>query len=231
VWGRDGLDFGALHQRLTSTKVRAAELAVAAPATFMAFDVLALDDTDVRPRPLGERRVLLEALMADVRPPLQLTPQTGQLAAAEQWMRDYALAPVGVEGIVAKGMGDPYMPNQRGWVKVKIRDTADALVGAVVGTIERPQRLVLGRLVEGQLRIVGSTGDLRAVQQAEVAALLVLAQEHPWPTKLMLGWGTRERTPIVRVEPLVTVEVLADHAVDAGRWRHTTRFLRTRPDL
>jgi len=47
----------------------------------------------------------------------------------------------------------------------------------------------------------------------------------------MLGWGTRERTPIVRVEPLVTVEVLTDHAVGAGRWRHTTRFLRTRPDL
>jgi hypothetical protein len=64
-----------------------------------------------------------------------------------------------------------------------------------------------------------------------VAAVLVLAEEHPWPTELLLSWGTRERTPIVRVEPLVTVEVLADQAVDAGRWRHTTRFLRTRPDL
>jgi ATP-dependent DNA ligase len=231
VGGRDGLDFGALQQRLTSTKVRAAELAVAAPATFMAFDMLALDDTDVRPRPLRERRVLLEALMADVSPPLQLTPQTVELAEAERWMRDYALAPVGVEGVVAKGAGDPYVPDRRGWVKVKIRDTADALVGAVVGTIERPQRLVLGRLVEGQPRIVGSTHELRPVQQAEVAALLVAADEHPWPAELSLSWGTRDRTPIVRVDPTVTVEVLADQAIDAGRWRHTTRFVRTRLDL
>src|SRR4051794_24340715 len=133
VWGRDGPDFGALHQRMTATRVRAAELAVAAPATFLAFDVLAVDDIDVRPRPLRERRVLLEALMTDVRPPLQLTPQTDDLATAERWMRDYALAPVGVEGVVAKGTADAYLPDQHGWVKVKIRDTADALVGAVVG--------------------------------------------------------------------------------------------------
>jgi ATP-dependent DNA ligase len=49
VWGREGPDFKALHQRMTSTRVRAAELAVAAPATFMAFDVLAVEHTDVRP--------------------------------------------------------------------------------------------------------------------------------------------------------------------------------------
>lgn len=231
VWGRDGMDFGALHQRMTASKVRAAELAVAAPATFMAFDVLAVDDTDVRARPLSERRMLLEALMAEVRPPLQLTPQTYDPVAAGQWMKDYALASVGVEGVVAKGCGDAYLSDQRGWVKVKIRDTSDALVGAVVGALERPQRLVLGRFVNGDLRIVGFIGDLRPAQQDEVAAVLDPTDEHPWPTELSLAWGTRERTPIVRVEPCVTVEVSADRAVDAGRWRHATRFIRTRPDL
>ena len=110
----------------------------------MAFDVLAIENTDVRPRPLRERRLLLEAFMAHARPPLQLTPQTDDLAIAEQWMRGYAFAPVGVEGVVAKGTGDPSVPDQRGSVKVKIRDTADALVGAVVGTVEQPRRLVLG---------------------------------------------------------------------------------------
>lgn len=231
VWGHNGLDFGALHQRMTASKVRAAELAVAAPASFMAFDVLAVADVDVRPRPLTERRMLLEKLMAEVRPPLQLTPQTDDLATAYQWMRDYALAPVGVEGVVAKGGGDGYLPDRRGWVKAKIRDTADALVGAVVGSIEQPQRLVLGRYVDGELRVVGFTGDLRVAHQEEVARLLVAAAEHPWPTELSLVWGSRERTRIVRVEPAVTVEVLADQAVDGGRWRHAARFLRTRPDL
>jgi hypothetical protein len=46
-----------------------------------------------------------------------------------------------------------------------------------------------------------------------------------------LSWGTPERTPIVRVEPTITVEVLADQALDAGRWRHSTRFVRSRLDL
>ena len=74
VRGREGLDFGALHQRMSSTKVRAAELAVAAPATFMAFDLLAVDGLDNRERPLRERRALLERLMTGGRPPMQLTP-------------------------------------------------------------------------------------------------------------------------------------------------------------
>jgi hypothetical protein len=55
-------------------------------------------------------------------------------------MKDYGLAPVGVEGVVAKGAGDPYGPDQRGWVKVKIRDTADALIGAVVGSLDSSTR-------------------------------------------------------------------------------------------
>ena len=69
---------------------------------------------------------MLERLLAGARPPLQLTPQTDNLGVAEQWMKDYGLAPVGIEGVVAKGAGDPYGPDERGWVKVKIRDTADA---------------------------------------------------------------------------------------------------------
>ena len=64
-----------------------------------------------------------------------------------------------------------------------------------------------------------------------MGALLVAAEEHPWQIELALAWGTRERTPIVRVEPTISVEVLADKAVEAGRWRHTTRFVRTRLDL
>jgi hypothetical protein len=46
----------------------------------------------------------------------------------------------------------------RGWVKHKIRDTVEVIVGAVVGTPVSPERLVLGMYdVEGSLSIVGST--------------------------------------------------------------------------
>ena len=60
---------------------------------------------------------------------------------------------------------------------MKIRDTADALVGAVVGSLERPQRLVLGRFVGADLRVVGFTGELKAGQQEELAAGLVVADD------------------------------------------------------
>jgi hypothetical protein len=117
--------------------------------------------------------------LVGARLPLQLTRQTPDLMVADVWMKDYALAPVGVEGVVATGAGDPDRPDQRGWVEVKIRDTADALVVAVVGRLERPTRRVLGRLVEARLQIVGSTRELRPAHQVEFGAVLVAADEHP----------------------------------------------------
>ena len=71
-----------------------------------------------RPRPAAvARRALLEEVMAVVAPPLQLTPQTRDHATAVQWLADYRRAAVGIEGLVAKGRGDPYQPSRRGWGK------------------------------------------------------------------------------------------------------------------
>jgi ATP-dependent DNA ligase len=144
-------------------------------------------------------------------------------------MHDYAVSAVGIEGIVAKGRADPYRPGQRGWVKVKIRETADALVGAVVGSLAQPRRLVLGRIDDaGALHVAGSTHQLQPRQQAEVGALLKPPTEpHPWPATLSLAWGS-DRVEIVHVTPTVQVEVVADAAMDGGRWRHLTRYVRLR---
>jgi ATP-dependent DNA ligase len=169
--------------------------------------------------------------MAAILPPLQLTPQTDDRAVAVTWMEDYARAVVGIEGLVVKGKADPYQPDQRGWVKAKTRETVEALVGAVVGSLDAPRRLVLGRYGEdGELHVAGSTGELTATHRKELASVLVAATSpHPWPTQLMLGWGgSRDKVEVVLVEPTVTVEVLADAARDAGRWRHVTRYVRLR---
>jgi len=121
--------------------------------------------------------------MAAILPPLQLTPQTDDRAVAVTWMEDYARAVVGIEGLVVRGKADPYQPDQRGWVKAKTRETVEALVGAVVGSLDAPRRLVLGRYGEdGELHVAASTGELTATHRKELASVLVAATSpHPCP--------------------------------------------------
>ena len=231
VWREGRLDFAALAPRL-AYRGRRRPPAQLAPAAFLAFDLLAADDADVRGEPLRVRRSLLEQLAETWRPPLQLTPQTADPAQARRWLEEYD---VGVEGLVAKGASQRYLPGQRGWVKLRIHNTQEATVGAVIGPVEQPVRLILG-LVDGagRLRVAGATHPLSSRESAELAAVLVGADDHPWPAELstrQLGRFSREPVAITRVEPTVIVEVEADTAFEHGRWRHLTRYRRLRLDL
>ncbi len=76
VVGRNGLDFDALQQRLHPAASRVAKLAVATPASFVAFDLLAAGGSSLMHEAQAERRSALEALLAPARPPLYLTPAT-----------------------------------------------------------------------------------------------------------------------------------------------------------
>ena len=168
-------------------------------------------------------------------PPIQLVPQSTDRELATRWLADYAAADVGIEGLVVKPLAGRYEPGRRGWIKVKARHTTEAVAAAVTGDLGRPQHLLLGGLTaDGRLRLVGATTRLSAAQRADVAPVLQPpAGSHPWPTELPRGWSgsfIRDRVAITLVEPFV-VEVLADLAVDAHRWRHPVRFLRHRPDL
>src|SRR5215510_10456537 len=55
-----GLDFDALQLRLHPAASRAAKLAKDTPASFVAFDLLAIDGRDLRNEPQAERRRVLE---------------------------------------------------------------------------------------------------------------------------------------------------------------------------
>jgi ATP-dependent DNA ligase len=236
ILGADGrMEFSALQRRLAATRT-AATLASSQPASFVAFDALwAPCVGDLRDRGFAERRSVLERLLADSRPPLQLSPQTTDYDVAAEWMRQYAAAPVGLEGVVAKGLADPYRSDHRGWLKVRVRDTTEAIVGAVTGTLTAPDRLILGRLDDaGALQIVGTTAPLRPRQQAAVGPLLRPPPDdtHPWPTEIPAGrYGSKDRITVQLVEPTLVVEIAADNAYDHGRWRHLTRFIRVRSDL
>lgn len=235
VWGDGRLDFAELQRRLASSAT-ALRRAFSHPASFVAFDLLCADGQDARSSAFRDRRSALEALLADVGPPLQLAPQTTDYDEAQQWMSDYATESHGLEGVVAKGLEQPYRAGKRDWLKVRVRDTVEAIVGAVTGPLTAPGRLILGQYdLAGELVIIGGTSSLRPRQRRAVAELLELPKrEHPWPSELSssrLGRWSRDRHAVIRVEPTLVVEVSADHAVDSKRLRHGATFVRVRPDL
>jgi ATP-dependent DNA ligase len=86
---------------------------MAAAASFVVFDVLAVDGRDLRGMPYRKRRKRLRRLLADARPPLMLMPATRELVAAHTWIQDHTAA--GVEGVMIKHREHGYRPRQRSW--------------------------------------------------------------------------------------------------------------------
>src|SRR3989454_10004830 len=83
------LDFEALQQRIHPAASRVNLLAGETPASFIAFDLLALGDVDLRQRSFAERRALLEEAFAGAAPPIHLTPITRDLDVARQWFEQF----------------------------------------------------------------------------------------------------------------------------------------------
>lgn len=238
-WSAEGrLDFGAL-QRRHAARVSARELARVEPCHLVLFDVLETAGEDLRHRPLAERRRALERLMGSVPPtsPLVVSPQTDDVEEARIWLD--VLPAQGIEGLIVKAAGEPYRSGRRGWLKLKRRDTTEAIIGGVTGSLTRPTELIMGRRDPdtGRLRVVGRTTPVPPAAQAELAAALTPAgEEHPWPVDLPAGWagglyGSRPPTRYVRVRPDTVAEISVDTVTEHERWRHPVRFVRLRPDL
>ncbi|MCA0146977.1 ATP-dependent DNA ligase [Blastococcus sp. LR1] len=232
IWNGERLDFGLLQRRMVTAAGRIAAQVSAAPASYVAFDLLAAGGEDLRGRAFTRRRAALEELAGRWAPPMQLSPVTADPAEAEQWFTDFR--PAGVEGLVVKGASTRYAPGRRDWLKVKSWESTEVLAGGVIGPIERPSQLVAGRYRDGELVVVGRTSPLSPAQSAELAGVLRPADDdHPWPDRIGTGrfGGGRLSVPLTRVDPTAVVEVSADAALQAGVFRHPLRFVRVRPDL
>ena len=182
----------------------------------MVFDVLAHDGKDTRRRTLHERRELLEELAETWAPPLQLSPATTDEVTARRSMIDFRLA--GVEGLVVKRADSVYTPGRRTWIKIKSRETTEVLIGGVTGSLKRPETLVAGLVRNGELHVVGRSAPLTKTQANALAAALIPAgPEHPWPDVVSsTRFGVSGGVPLVKVEPLLVAEVLADTAPQPG---------------
>ena len=228
VIARDGvLDFDSMQTRLHPAESRIRRLSAEIPAQFVVFDVLLWDGEPVWKLPLEERRRRVEALPEGFR----LSPCAGDIAQARGWLDRFEA--IGLDGVVAKRRGLPYLPGSRdGVVKVKEHKSADCVVVGVrwKDGREKIATLLLGLYRDdGGLDYVGSA-VVSAKTQREVAERIApLLEDAPdrrfsEPNR----WGTGELEEAA-VRPELVVEVRYDK-VQGNRFRHGTKLLRWRPD-
>ncbi|WP_102191256.1 ATP-dependent DNA ligase [Microbacterium aurantiacum] len=235
LWREGRLEFDDLLRRVNVRAETARRMARAAPASFVAFDVLAHGYEDTRAWSLRERRALLEEAAAGWAPPLNVSPSTTDEAEAAGWFE--SMVDAGIEGLVVKALEGRYEGGERAWWKVKHRESLDVVCAAVTGSRARPREVVVGVWVDGRLRIAGRSTPLSAKASRLLGAVLQEPiGEHPWPEEVKPGALSRfnrsgsERVPLVLVEPMV-VEISADVAMMGQSFRHPVRFLRPRPEL
>jgi ATP-dependent DNA ligase len=250
IVGPDGLDFEAMLLRIHPAASRVKLLAEQSPASFVAWDLLALGDQDLREVPLEKRRARLEQSLAKAAPPVHLSPATRDRALAEDWFHRFEGA--GLDGVMAKRLDAPYRAGERTMIKVKHSRTADCVVagfrwhkngaGTMVGS------LLLGLYDDdGTLHHVGVTAAFtNAVRKQLVEDLAPLRQNaldnHPWRDwaeaqeeagQRMPGatsrWNRGKDLSWQPLRPELVCEVAYDH-MQGSRFRHAARFVRWRPD-
>jgi ATP-dependent DNA ligase len=252
IAGAEGLDFDALLLRIHPAASRVAKLAAASPASFIAWDLLALGDEDLRAAPQSERRARLERALAAARPPLHLTPATTDRATAADWFSRFEGA--GLDGVIAKPLAARYQPGKRAMLKIKHAREADCVVAGFRWHKNGPGTLVGSLLLglydaERTLHHVGITSSFtderRRALVEELAPLRVGAdarEGHPWREWAMLEPEVGQRMPgatsrwnrgkDLSWEPLrieLVAQVRYDH-LQGSRFRHATTFVRWRPD-
>src|SRR5947209_1286761 len=106
-----GLDFEALQQRIHPAASRVTMLSEKTPASFIAFDLLALGDDDYTRRPFAERRAALTDVLAGAGRSVHLTPATTDIELAQRWFTEFEGA--GLDGVIAKPLEGVYQPDKR----------------------------------------------------------------------------------------------------------------------
>jgi ATP-dependent DNA ligase len=252
VVSETGLDFDMLGQRIHPAESRVRMLAEKWPASFIAFDLLAVGDEDLTSLPFVQRRARLEALAADFAPPIHLTPSTTDRAVAADWFARFEGA--GFDGLMAKAADGVYVQDKRVQLKVKRQRLADCVVAGyrIHKSGDGVGSLVLGLYDDaGALHHVGVAASFKAVDRPRLLAQLQElhlddANDHPWAEWFkaeahaladgkMPGapnrWSQSNDRDLswVPLQLALVAEVQFEHAT-GGRFRGTTRLQRFRPD-
>jgi ATP-dependent DNA ligase len=244
IAGPSGLEFDALSQRIHPAASRIKLLSETTPASFVAFDLLALGDSDLQAEPYAARRRALEKALVKAKSPIHLTPVTTSPDVARDWFSRFEGA--GLDGVVVKDGDLQYQPDKRVMMKVKHERTADCVVGGfrwhkeggVVGS------LLLGLFDDGGvLHHVGVASGFSVARRKEFVGTLEPFREgalrkHPWQVEADAGgrvpggqsrWSAGKDLTWEPLRPELIAEVTYDH-LQGDRFRHATSFSRWRPD-
>jgi len=249
-----GLDFDVLQNRLHPAASRIEKLAGETPASFVAFDLLALGEEDLTGAPFAERRARLEEVLGSDAERVHLTPLTRDPEVARDWFTRFEGA--GFDGVMVKSGELPYQQDKRVMLKVKHERTADCVVagfrmhkdGKGVGS------LLLGLYDDaGRLHHVGVASSFTAARRAELVGELApltanALENHPWrewadadaqaavqagrEAKMPGGlsrWSGGKDLSWTALRPELVAEVRYEH-LQSGRFRHGGRLVRFRPD-
>lgn len=232
------LSFDDLLLRIHPAESRIRKLSSTTPASLMCFDLLVDDQgKNLTGLSLDERKRHLEDFFHRLPKStmLRLSPASPDRKRAEQWMSE--LGKVGLDGVVAKRLGEPYRSGERtGMVKIKRMRTADCVVGGFryaekgggIGS------LLLGLYNdEGLLDHVGFTSsfnveqreELKKIVEPRIGGLGFTGHAPGGPSR----WSTKRSTEWQRLHPKLVCEVQYDH-FSGSRFRHGTKFLRWRPE-
>jgi len=244
---RNTLDFEALQQRIHPAASRVKLLSEQTPASFVAFDLLAIGDEELTERPFAERRERLLDVLKNAQPPVHVTPATDDLPTAQRWFAEFEGA--GLDGLIAKKLDLRYQPDKRVMSKIKHERTCDCVVAGY--RVHKSGPNAIGSVLLGLFDdrgVLASVGVIGAFPMAtrkklfdELQPWVTTFDGHPWnwaaheegertPRKNETSrWNAGKDLSFVPLRPEKVVEVRYDY-MEGVRFRHTAQFVRWRPD-
>ncbi|RKT53493.1 ATP-dependent DNA ligase [Saccharothrix australiensis] len=241
----DKLDFDALSERIHPAASRVRLLAERTPASFVAFDLLAVGDEVLLDQPGTRRRARLAELVTPG-DSLYLTPATTDRALALQWFELFEGA--GLDGVIGKPASAGYAPGKRTMIKVKHARTAECVVAGLRWHKDTEPGTAVGSLLlglhddRGVLHHVGVVGSFKAAERRALArelADLVTEGDHPWlvepdgrrlPGEINRWRGKHADWVPLRPERVLEIAYAQTEGAAPARLRHNGQFRRWRPD-
>jgi ATP-dependent DNA ligase len=246
-----GLDFEALQLRLHPAASRVKKLSEQMPSAVVFFDLLCIDDRDLRGEPFERRRRELERLLSKAVPPIHLTPATHDSKVASDWFARFEGA--GLDGVMAKPIAGVYESDKRVMLKLKHERDCDCVVAGFRwhkgGENTAVGSLLLGLFDgAGALQHVGVCASFSKEKRHELVDFLAPYRKnaltgHPWRSwaehdaaaagQRMPGgqsrWSAGKDLSWEPLRPELVVEVAYEH-MQGSRFRHMAQFRRWRPD-
>lgn len=215
--------FARLQRRGRLTKPSAITRATLEhPATLYAFDLLNLNDTDLRQLPLIRRKQLIR----------QLLPAPGMIRYSDHIEKNglamyEGAANLRLEGIVAKHRDSTYTSGRSDqWLKIRVDQTDDFVVLGYKGSLTDLRSLALGLYSDEKLVFCGHAGSgLGGELTTQLADALAGLDDSAPPDDLPAG----ERKNTRWVVPELVCEVRFKEFTPAGQLRHPV-ILRFRDD-